>query len=174
MYEFNMMNFFLPYLVNLNNIISISSIKYYYKYFCTLSEKALFSSLCSHAWCVGHMNNTSRSLQGTCFITVLHTTEPEEGAQSTCFSFIWVLCKQKIFNFKLFVKNMFRFSEILRICCLTDCQYYLLLPTSLSLPFCFCPSHLEIVSSLGQRLYFLVSARGASSIVGSWFKMLHE
>lgn len=38
MYEFNTMNSFLPYLVNLKNILSIISTKYYYKYFCTLSK----------------------------------------------------------------------------------------------------------------------------------------
>lgn len=38
MYEFNTMNSFLPYLVNLKNILSIISTKYYYKHFCTLSK----------------------------------------------------------------------------------------------------------------------------------------
>lgn len=80
MYEFNIMHYFLSYLDSLNNII--------FKCSCTLSKQAIFSFLYFHAWCVGHMSNTSRSLQGTCFTTVLHTTEPEEGAQSTCFVFI--------------------------------------------------------------------------------------
>lgn len=67
-----------------------------------LSKQDTFSFLYSYAWCVGLMN--SKYLQGTCFITLLHTTEPEEGAQSTCFVFIWASCKQQVVYFKASVK----------------------------------------------------------------------
>jgi len=105
-----------------------------------LSKQSIFSCLYSHIWCVGHKNTTIRSLQGTSFITVSHTTEPEEGAQTTWFVFIWFLCKQEVVYFILSVKKYkfhFSISQNFSSCLLR--LYYLISVHFLVLRFCYCP-----------------------------------